>query len=97
MRTVQALLRDTCRQAEYKHHTRELSIVSIAVAGMCTKRIRRANLPPDVPDNALRAMLAPFGKVMAIQEEMWSRTYRYTMANGIRQVMIMLTQHIPSH
>jgi hypothetical protein len=34
---VQALLRSTNGQAEYKHHTGELSIVSIAVAGMGTK------------------------------------------------------------
>jgi hypothetical protein len=92
-----ALLRPTNAQAEYKHHTAELSIVSIAVAGMGIKRVRIANLPPDVLDDALRAALAPFGTVMAIQEEMWSKTYRYAVANGIRQVTIILSQHIPSH
>lgn len=35
--SVQALLRDTKGQAEYKHLTGELSLVSITVAGMGTK------------------------------------------------------------
>jgi hypothetical protein len=35
---VQALLRDPSGQAEYKHNTGELSIMSIAVVGMGTKK-----------------------------------------------------------
>jgi hypothetical protein len=94
---VLSLLRSTDGQAEYKHHTGELSIVNITVAGMGTKSVRVANLPPEVPDDALRTALTPFGTAMAIQEKMWSKTYRYAVANGIRQVTIMLSQHIPSH
>jgi hypothetical protein len=44
---VLSLLRSTNGQAEYKHHTGELSIVNIAVVGMGTKRVRIANLPPE--------------------------------------------------
>ena len=94
---VLSLIRATNGQAEYKHHTGELSIVNIAVAGMGTKRVRIANLPPEVPDDALRTALTPFGTVMAIQDEMWSKTYRYVVANGIRLATIMLTKHVPSH
>jgi len=28
---------------------------------------------------------------------MWSKASRYKVPNGIRQVMVMLTQHVPSH
>jgi hypothetical protein len=35
---VQALLRDKCGQAEYRHNTGEISIVSIVMAGMGTKK-----------------------------------------------------------
>ena len=28
---------------------------------------------------------------------MWARTYRYTVANGVRQINMTLTQHVPSH
>ena len=45
---VQALLREANGQAEYKHHNGVLSIANIAMAGMGTKRVRIANLPPEV-------------------------------------------------
>jgi len=70
---VLALLRSTNGQAEYKHHAGELSIVSTAVDDIDTKSVLIANLPPEVPDYALRAALAPFGTVMAIQEEFGRR------------------------
>ena len=94
---VQVLLRDTNGRAEYKHLTGELSLVSISVAGMGTKRVRITNLPPEVPDDGIRAALAPFGTVLAIMEEMWSKTYGYAVANGISQVTIKLSQPVTSH
>ena len=65
-----------------------MSIVEIAVAEMGYKKIGVANLPPEVLDDALRTFLAPFGQGLDIQNETWARTYRYTIANGIRQVSI---------
>ena len=50
-----------------------------------------------MPDTALRALLAPFGKVQIIQKEMWTKMYRYPVLNGICQVTIMLAKHISSH
>jgi hypothetical protein len=91
------LLQTTKGQAEYNHHTGEITLVTISMAGMGNKRVRVANLPPEVPDKELKAALAPYGTVIDILEEKWSRAYRYVVANGIRQVMIMLTRHITSH
>jgi hypothetical protein len=85
---------DHKRQAEYKHYIGETTLVTISMAGMDNKRVRVANLPPDVPDKELKATLAPYGTVIDIQEEKWSTAYKYVVANGIRQVMIMLT---PTH
>jgi hypothetical protein len=51
---------------------------------MRIKRVQIANLPPKVPDWALRTVLDGYGEVMVIQAETWSRFYRYTVANGIR-------------
>ena len=95
--SVLALLRDTGRQVEYKYPTGEPSIASLAMAGMGTKPIRIANLPPEVPNDTLRATLAPFGKDLYIQAEMWSKVYRYSVSNSIRLVTIMLTRHVTSH
>jgi hypothetical protein len=41
---IQALLRDTNSQPEYKHQAGKLLLVSIAVTGMSTKRVLIANL-----------------------------------------------------
>jgi len=63
---VHAVLRDTGDKVEYKYPTEEISLASIALAGMGTKRVRVANLPPEVPNEALRVSLAPFVKVLDI-------------------------------
>ena len=56
---VQALLRETNGHAKYKHHNGVLSIVNIEVVGMGTKRVRIANLPPELKEHALRTALTP--------------------------------------
>jgi hypothetical protein len=61
------------------------------------RRVRIANLPPEVPDRALKVALGKYGEVRDIQEEIWSSAYRYPVANGIRIAMVTLVQHIPSH
>ena len=65
-----SLLRATGGVTKYKHQNEELSTVAIAVAGLGTKGVRVANLPPDVNDAVLMTSLAPFGKVIAIKDEM---------------------------
>jgi hypothetical protein len=80
--SMQKILKDTNGEAKYKHHNGEVTTVGITVAGLGTKRIRVANLPPEVPDAALRTLLAPFGKVQIIQQEMWTKMYRYPVLNG---------------
>jgi len=71
-------------QVEYKYPTGELSIVNLAMAGMGSKCIRVSNLPPEVSNYTLRALLAPFGKILDIQADMWSKAYRYSVSNSIR-------------
>jgi hypothetical protein len=94
--TVQALLRDTAGQAEYKHPTGEMSIVQLALAGLGTKCFRVANLPPEPSNESLKAALAPYGKNMNIQNERCAKVYRYPVDNGVRQVSIVLSRHAPS-
>jgi hypothetical protein len=63
-------------QVTYKHNTGKLSRVDMAVAAMGFKKIRIANLPPEVPEKTLRTTLAQYRKIMSIQDEMWARFYR---------------------
>jgi hypothetical protein len=92
-----AVLRDTAGQAECKYPSGELSIVNIALAGLGTKRVRITNLPPEVSNDTLRAKLAPYSKIVDIQNERWSKIYRYALDNGARQVTMVLSRHAPSH
>jgi hypothetical protein len=92
-----AVLRDTCGQAEYKYPTGEVFLVNIDMAGIGTKFIRIANLPPELQNGTVHDALTPFGKVLNVHEEKWTRTYRYSVSNGVRQVSLLLTRHLHSH
>jgi hypothetical protein len=82
---------------ECKHATGEITRVKISEAGMGFRRIRVANLPPEDDDAVLRAALAPYGKVMEVVEEAWSRAYKYKVGSGVRYVTMTLTKHAPSN
>jgi hypothetical protein len=41
--------------------------------------------------------LAPYGAIVAIHEENWSKMNLYPVANGIRVATIKLDKRLPSH
>jgi len=82
---------------QYQHETGEITTVQVEIAGLGIRKIRIANLQPELPDRTLRDIMTKYGEVRDIQEEHWSQKYRYTVANGIRIIEINLRQHIPSH
>jgi len=67
------------------------------MAGLGTKRIRIASLPPEVPEGPIRTALAQYGDMKSIQEESWSKAYHYAVSNGIKIITMALKKHIPSH
>jgi hypothetical protein len=75
----------------------EVFQVTVALAGMGTKRVRIANLPPEIPNDVLRDALAPYGKVLEVHIQSWFKAYRYAVNNGIRQAKVVMTKHAPSH
>jgi hypothetical protein len=76
---MKEIINDTKGRGEYRYHTGEIFPVEIAVAGMGYKKIRVANRPPEILDDTVGDVLSPFGKVLNIENEMWARTYRYTV------------------
>jgi hypothetical protein len=77
---------------EYKHSNGEISTVRVEIAGIKTSRICVANLPPEIPEGALRGALSKYGEVKDIINEQWSQNYCYPVLNGIR-----IAKHVPSH
>jgi hypothetical protein len=72
-------------------------MVKTEPAGMGVRRIRIANLLPEVHDRIIREMLTKYEEVKDITEDAWSCIYRYNVSNGISIATVNLKQHIPSH
>ena len=94
---VQAVINATGGEIDYTYPTRQISTVTIAVAGLGTKHIRAAILSPEVSHDELRAALTPYGKTVNTETEKWSNNYRYAVDNGVRQATVLMTKHVPSH
>jgi hypothetical protein len=94
---MQEVLQETQGSLEYKHDNGEISQVRIEIAGMGLKKVRIANLPPEVPDRTVRDTLAQYGEVRTITEEQWTKAYIYRVSNGVRIVDMSLRKHVPSH
>ena len=95
--SVHDILRVTNGEIVYKHVTGEISTVRLMEAGMGSKRVRLANLPPEVSNHNIRVAMSNFGNVQAIQDETWAKHYRYNVSNGVKIVNMTLTKHIPSY
>jgi len=93
---IQNILQSTNWSVEYGHTTREISVVRLEVVGMGMRRIRLNNLPPEVTERNIRAALASYGETVSIQDEMWSKTYRYKVANGVKIIMVKMAKYLPS-
>jgi len=94
---MKEILRDTNGTCEYKYDNGEIPQVSVEIAGMGTKRIRIAGLPPEVKEATIKESLFKYGEIVNIRDEMWAAVYRYKVFNGIKIVEIKLKRHMPSH
>lgn len=65
MRTILEMTRG---QLEYHHETGELTTIIVENAGMRVRRIRIANLAPEISDITLRGTLSKFENVKNITE-----------------------------
>jgi hypothetical protein len=91
------LLRTFTDTVECKHATGEISRVRLRVVDMGFHRIRVPNLPPEEHADVLRTALVPYGTVIDVVEEVWTKTYRYVVGSGVRYVTMTLTKHVPSY
>jgi len=63
---AQSILQTTKGQLEFRHDNGELSIVQLELAGIGIRRIRIANLPPELPGRIIRETLSTYGDVTEI-------------------------------
>jgi hypothetical protein len=61
---------------KFRHTNGEISKVWPEAAGLGIRRVRIANLPPEIPDRTVRMGLGRYGVVREVQEENWSRANR---------------------
>jgi hypothetical protein len=94
---VQDILNATNGETVYKHGKGEISRVQLMIAGMGIRRIRLANLPPELSNTTIRNALYQYGDVESIQDETWAKHYRYTVSKGVRIVTMTLKKHMPPH
>jgi hypothetical protein len=78
------ILRITNGQGEFKQVNGEISKLRIEEAGLGIRRVRLANIPPEISDRTIKVGLNRYGEVKEVKEENWSRAYCYPVANGIR-------------
>jgi len=81
---------------EFKHSNGEISTVQIDMAGTGLKRIRIAHLPPENSEQEIRVTISKYGAVQEIQNEVWSRRYRYLVSTGVGIVSMTLKIHVQS-
>jgi len=93
---LQNILQSRNGSVEYRHAAGEISIVRLEVAGVGMRRIRLANLPSELTESNIRAALASYGKIISIKDEMWSKAYRYKVANGVKEIIMKQAKHFPS-
>ena len=94
---IQDILTMITGQAEYRHSDGVISKVRIEAVGLAIRKVRIANLPPDIANSQVRSALGKFGEIREVHNDAWSNAYRYPVRNGVRIVTINLTKLIPSH
>lgn len=93
---LETLIDTTKGTVSYERDEGMVSHMRIAMAGL-GRRVRIANLPPEMSKTLITECIGHYGEVLDIQEEKWSGAYRYKVCNGILNVMVNLKRHIPSH
>ena len=70
-------------------------MVHIDSAGMGVRRIRLANLAPELKDHTIRAALSPYGEVKEVLEDTWTKANRCKVYNGVRIAVTNLNPLAP--
>ena len=73
---IQYILTMTTGQAEYKLSDGVISKVRIEAVVLGIRKVRIANLPPEISDSQVGSALRKFREIRYVRNDTWSNTYR---------------------
>jgi len=73
---IQYILTMTTGQAEYKLSDGVISKVRIEAVVLGIRKVRIANLPPEISDSQVGSALRKFREIRDVRNDTWSNTYR---------------------
>lgn len=82
---------------KFKHSDGHIGAVTVEHVGFGLRTLRVFELPFEVPKETVTAAFEPYGKVVGHVAEKWQTFSTYQVLNGVRQIQIELTKHVPSY
>lgn len=99
--TSEAACADVVRQhaqgLKFKHSDGHIGEVTVDHAGFGLRTLRIFELPFEVPQDVVVEAFRPYGKVLGHLAEKWQTFTTYQVLNGVRQIKIELSKHVPSY
>lgn len=83
-------------ERKFLHSNGTVSAVKLSNAGFGVRTVRVFNLPFEVRNETIEKHLRPYGTVLTVTKEKWSKAYRFQVENGVRSVSMIVRKHIPS-
>lgn len=95
---IDAIVEKNGGQREFVYERGPPAKVFISSAGLGMKVVRVRNLPTEVEDSALSAVLSDFGKVCEITMEKYGSNSAFQgLYTGVRLVRMILQRHVPNY
>lgn len=79
----------------FRYSNGERVEVKVSVAGCCTKYVRIFDLPPEIPDSEISAVLSRYGNVKRMVKEKFPADLNLNMFTGVRGVYLDIKKVIP--
>lgn len=87
----------TTGRLQFRHSDGHIGDVTIDHAGLGMRTLRVFELPFEVPADSVTSALKPYGNIISHVAEKWQTFTTYPVLNGVRQVKLELTKHVPSY
>lgn len=91
------IVQDHKNGLKFKHCDGNVGAVTVDHAGLGLRTVRIFELPFEVPADTVINELQPYGRVISHEAEKWTTFTKYPVLNGVRQIKIHLTKHVPSY